>query len=409
MENKSPENSENNMDAYWEPIRKRNSDHSFPAVAAWIREIHKTVKRTRLEKRKRRRRSGWFALAILTVFFILSSTIRVNRIERAGSLVNFSIDKKEDRSFQKLSSLQQLFAFTCYEFLQPDQPAMAFFIFFIPDKEKEKLSLITKELKILNGLQKLDISAINYNIRESLFSTFWHKTLGEQQKLKGEELTRKIQATLKYKGLDFLSINIINDKDGQIAFTSTKQYPDSLIITNKGVQSNDKKRLQDDKMGKTATGIDKLQVFEWLLGSWKVKYVPQKTYHYWLRINDSLLQCLIFKYPDEGLIKIEDDGPNISTGFSIRYFKSDSIILSLRGIEWKFLSANDKEILFKNETTPKSANVKWSLADDRKTWQSAISGEQNLEVVNLIREEDTGVENIIKELIAKHPELIKKS
>src|SRR5688572_9252057 len=142
MESKMPGNIENDLDAYWDPIRKRNSDHSFPAVADWIREVYKSVGRSRLEKRKRRSRSRWFVLAILPVFFILSCTIRINRVESSGDLVNFSIDKKEDRSLQKLSSLQQLFTFTCYEFFQPDQPAMAFFIFFIPDKEQEKLSLI---------------------------------------------------------------------------------------------------------------------------------------------------------------------------------------------------------------------------------------------------------------------------
>lgn len=407
MENISSEKAENNLDASWDSIRKRNSDHSFPAVATWIREMHKSVGRSRLEKRKRRRISRGFLLAILPVFFILSCTIHVTRIEESGNLVNFSIDKKEDRSFQKLSSLQQLLTFKCYEFLKPDQPAIAFFIFFIPDKEKGKLSLITEQLKLLNGLQKLDISSINYTIRESLFSTFWHRTLqlGEQQKPKGEELTRNIQATLKDKGLGSLSISILNDKDGNIAFTSDRQDQDSLTITNK---AGEKQNIQNDKIRTVPAGVDKLQIFNWLLGSWKVKYVSQ-TYHYWQKINDSLLMCFIIKYADGGLIKFGDDGPDISVGFSIRYSNPDSVILSLRGIEWRFLSANDKEIHFKNETTPKSANVKWSLGDEKKSWQSVISGEANLEIVNLIRDENISLENIIKEFIAKHPELIKKT
>jgi hypothetical protein len=346
-----------------------------------------------------------FVLAILPVFFILSCTIRINRVEKAGSLVNFSIDKKEDGTFQKLSSLQQLFTFTCYKFLQPDQPVTAFFIFFIPDNEQKKLTLITEQLKILNGLQKLDISSINYTIRESLFSTFWHKTLqlGEQQKPKQEELTRNIQATLNDKGLGFLAIKISNAKEGNIAFTSGRQHPDTLTLTNKKSVPGENKNSRNDNVRHTPDVMDKLQIFNWLLGSWKVKYVSQ-TYHHWIRINDSLLMCFIIKYRDQ------DDEPDISVGFSIRYSKSDSSILSLRGIEWKFLSANDKEIHFKNETTPKSANVIWSLGDEMKSWQSAISGESNLEVVNLIRDENISLENIVRDFIAKHPEqLIKKT
>jgi hypothetical protein len=172
-----PDNIENDLDAYWDSIRNRNSDDSFLVAAGWIRETHKNVRRSRLEKRKQRRRSKWFVFAILPVFFILSCTIHINRVESSGNLVNFSIDKKEGSSFQKLSSLQKLFTFNCYEFLPPDQPAMAFFIFFISDKEQEKLSLITEQLKILNGLRKLDIRSINYTKRESIFSTFWQENL----------------------------------------------------------------------------------------------------------------------------------------------------------------------------------------------------------------------------------------
>src|SRR4030095_14641469 len=123
--------------------------------------------------------------------------------------------------------------------------------------------------------------------------------------------------------------------------------------------------------------------------------------------NDSLLMCFIIKYPDEGLINYGDEGPDISAGFSVRYSKSDSVTLSLRGIEWKFLSANDKEISFKNETTPKSANVKWRLGNEKKSWQSVISGEKNLEVVNLIRADNVSLESIIKEFITKHPDVVK--
>ena len=400
-----PDKIENDLDAYWDALRKRNSDVSFPAMAAWIRQLHKTVGRSRLEKGRRKRRSGSYALAMLALVLIISCTIRINRVESSGSLVNFGIDKKENGSIQKLSSLQQLFTFRCYEFLKPDQPAIAFFIFFIPDKEKEKLGLITGQLKILSGLQKLDISSITYTIRESLFASFWHKTLGKQQTPKGEELTRNIQATLKNKGLGFLSTSILNDKDGNVAFAAASHTQDSLTTTNKPVE---KQKAQNDKIVNLPPGVDKLEIFNWLFGSWKVKYVTQ-TYHYWLKINDSLLMCFIIKYQDEELIKFGDDGPDISVGFSIRHSASDSVILSLRGIEWKFLSANNREVRFKNETTPKSANVKWVLANDKKSWQSAISGESNLEVVNLVREENTDLENTVKKFIAKNPDIIKRS
>lgn len=398
MENRLFENAENNRDA-WDDIRKRKFDDSFPAVADWIRETNKSLEKSRLKKRKNRRRLTWFAIVFLPVFLIVSCTYRVNRIEELGSLVNFSIDKQENESFQKLSSLQQMFSFSYYNYSQPSEPGMASFIFFIHSKEQKKLISITQRLKSLNGLRKLEISPVNYTIRESLFLTFLHRTLklGKDQKPKGKELIRNIQATLKNKGLDFLSINITNDSNGNLEFSSTSQNSDSLIIINTDTPPSDNEKPKPNRSYNTPEGMEKLQIFNWLLGSWKVKYVPTQTYHHWLRVNDSLLICFI--------IKNYEDEPDISVGFSIRHSEADSVILSLRGIKWRFLSADDKEVNFKNEITPKSANVKWSMGDEKKSWQSVISGEKNLEIVNLIRDEDINLESIVKDFILRHPDL----
>jgi hypothetical protein len=64
---------------------------------------------------------------------------------------------------------------------------------------------------------------------------------------------------------------------------------------------------------------------------------------------------------------------------------------------------------FRNETTPKSANVKWSLGNEKKNWQSVISGESNLEIVTLVRDEKADVDKLVKEFIAKHPDVVKKN
>ena len=401
MENNFFENEQNDLDASWDDIRNKNSDNSFPAIAGWIRETHQGLKRSRLQKRRNRRRL--VLLAILPVFLIVSCTIHVDTVKQSGTLVNFSIDKQKKESFQKLSSLQRMFAFTCYEFFRPGIPNIASFIFFIPYKEQAKLFSITNGLKELKGLEKLDIVPVNYTIRESLFSTFLHQTLrvGETQKPKEKELIQNIRATLKNKELDFLSIDFLNDSDGKIVFTSDAEVPDSLVVTNTNSSPADNKKTQIDRSFIASAGVEKLQIFNWLLGSWKVKYVPAETYHHWLRVNDSLLMCFIIKY--------NDDEPEVSIGFFIRYSDSDSAILSLRGIKWRFLTANDKEVTFKNETTPKSANVKWSLGDGKKSWQSVISGEKNLEIVNLIRTDNINLENIVKEFIARHPDVTKET
>ncbi len=389
----------NDRKMYWDAIRNRKHSQSFPLMADWIRNTNKVIRAARTRKIKRRRKLAWLSISCLFIFFIVSCTYRVERVEKSGSLVNFGIDKREKRSFQRLTSLQQSLAFTPYEFLRAGDAGIAWFIFFVSDKEQEKLMSITRELRLLSGLRKLDISSVNYNIRESLFSTFLHKTLrvGKHEKLNGKDLVRNIRAVLDKKGFGFLSADALNDTDqkvsfSQILFTNTSGSDTSTVKVNTASESTG---LPTNTRPHTHKETEKLQMFNWLLGTWKVKYVPHRTYHHWLRMNDSSLACFIIKY--------EDDEPEISIGFSLKYSSADSAILSLRGIEWKFISGNNKEINFKNEITPKSANVKWRLDNEKKAWQSAISGERNLEVVNLIRNEDTNLENIVKDFITKHP------
>lgn len=401
MENESSENPKNKLDVYWDAVRNRKYDDSFPAIVNWIRETNNEIRKNRSRQRKRRQRLRWLAAAVIPLLLIVSCTYRVERVEKSGTLINFLIDERENESLQKLSSLQQVLTFKCYKFSDPDQPGRVSFISFIPGKEEQKLLSITRELKLLNGLSKLDMNSINYNIKESLFLTFFHKTLklGNHEKPKGKDLVEPIQATLNKKGLGFLSTNIVNDREVNISFTPANKglpvnhssLPESdSVIVKKSPRTGD-----SGKRGAYAHG-ENLQLFNWLLGTWKVKYVPHETYHYWMRMNDTSLICFIVTY--------QDDEPEISVGFSIKYSASDSAILSLRGIEWRFVSANDKEIIFRNEITPKSANVKWSPDDERKTWQSVIFGEKNMEVVNLVRDKNSNLENIVKDFLSKHPD-----
>ncbi|HEV8504870.1 MAG TPA: hypothetical protein VGQ53_05710 [Chitinophagaceae bacterium] len=404
-ENKFSGEAGNDPKLFWDGIRKERHDQSFPLVVEWIKGTNQVIRATRAKKKKHRRKLFWLSISFLFISFIVSCTYRVERVEKSGSLVNFGIDKADKSSFQRLSSLQRSFAFTSHEFSQPGEPAIAWFIFFIPGNEQQKLMSIMRELRSLEGLRKLDVSPVSYNIKESLFLTFLHKALklGKQEKLKGKNLAVHVQAELDKKGLGFVSTRALNDNDDNVSFTPadqslfTKKPGSDTLSVRANTSTTESTKLQT--RGTLRSPKEKLQMFNWLLGTWGVIYVPQPTYHYWKRMNDSSLMCFI--------IKFEDHEPAVSIGFSINYSVADSAILSLRGIEWKFLSANNREVNFKNETTPKSANVKWSLDNGGETWQCVIYGERNKEIVNLVRIEDARLEKIVKAFISKKSDKIK--
>jgi hypothetical protein len=400
-ENKFSDDPGNDIKVYLDTIRKQTHNHSFLQIADWIRNTNKLITEKKARRRKRLRKLSWFAISFLSICFIVSCTYRVERVETSGSLVNFVIDKHEKQSFERLFSLQKVFTFTSFEFLQPGDPGIASFILFIPDNEQNRVIPFVQELKLLSGLRKLDVSPVTYNIKESLFSTFLHKSLKVgKRKLKSDEIISHIHSALEKKGLGFLSVKVLSTKSEKVSFTRADQYLSIRdTLTSRNTPPGKSTNIQTNTERAAHANREKLQLFNWLLGTWSVKYVPRPTFHYWMRMNDTLLMCFIIKY--------EDDEPDVSIGFSINYSAADSAILSLRGIEWEFLSANNKEINFKNNVTPKSANVKWSFNDEKKTWQSVISGERNLEIVNLVRNEDANFEDIVKGFITKNPGKIK--
>ena len=80
------------------------------------------------------------------LFVIVSCTIMLDRVEKSGTLVNFSIGKTENsfsyRNFRHYNKSLHLLAMS----FKARFTRMAFFIFFIPWKEEEKLLSITTSL-----------------------------------------------------------------------------------------------------------------------------------------------------------------------------------------------------------------------------------------------------------------------
>src|SRR6476660_797526 len=100
MENESFENPTNKLDVYWDAVRNRKYNYSFPAIGDWIRETNNEIKKNRSRQRKRRQRLRWLAAAIIPVLLIVSCTYRVERVEKSGTLINFLIDEREKGSLQ---------------------------------------------------------------------------------------------------------------------------------------------------------------------------------------------------------------------------------------------------------------------------------------------------------------------
>lgn len=394
MPDKSFQDSNDELRSYWKSVKDTNFDASFSETAQWIRANAKDNRP--LRKSRKLARAKWILAALIPVLFIVSCTYQVKRVEKFADLINFSLEKHNAASLQRLASLQQQLGFKCYQLFQPELPNLASFISLV----KNDAQVIGREISGLSGVDQLTISPINYSVRESLFSTFVHTKLklGESPKPKKEEVKNAVQQELSSKGLAQLEIDILIDEQQPLVITNhsiAPTTPDSPTTIITSVDTTSVNKARPSKTITKQTRTKHLENFEWLLGSWRVLHTNVETWHYWVRMSDSVLKCYIVDKPDGKV--------NMTTGFYIKRSYTDEIELHFKREVWMFSTASGDQFLFKNGLQERRTDVTWTLKDNN-TWQSIISGEGNKEFTNLWRQHNQEVEDLVKLMMKNNPD-----
>ncbi len=76
-----------------------------------------------------------------------------------------------------------------------------------------------------------------------------------------------------------------------------------------------------------------------------------------MKVNDSSLKCYVIEIT-------EDEKTNMTVGFTIRVSKDRTMMLSLKGAQWKFITSTADEFIFYNDLE-QDPNVKWTLKDGK--------------------------------------------
>jgi hypothetical protein len=220
--------------------------------------------------------------------------------------------------------------------------------------------------------------------------------IGKAPKPKPAEVKKKVQSKLKSKGISFISIDI-SEGESQPVFSVAQPGIDTATnssVSHPVADALEKKKPAEVIIDKRIPGLEK---FNWLRGTWKVKNVQNETHHYWMKVNDSSLKCFIIEIT-------EDEKTNMTVGFTIRVSKDRTMMLSLKGAQWKFITSTADEFIFYNDLE-QDPNVKWTLKDGKNIWQSVRSGEGNAEFINLIKEENNKFEKMVKNFGKQHPDI----
>ncbi|HYF30269.1 MAG TPA: hypothetical protein VD993_04030 [Chitinophagaceae bacterium] len=382
--------SNDELNSHWKSIKDADFSASFPETAQWIRE---NAKSGRFGRNRTRSRIKWTVAAFIPLLFIISCTYKVDRLEKFGDLINFSLHKGNHTSFQQLASLQKRFGFSSYQLFQPGLPHLASFISLV----RNDAGVIEKELSAVSGVSRLKVSRINYSVRESLFSTFVHTRLkmGASPKPEKEVIKKAVQNELKTQGFAHVDIDIaIDEKEPLVVKYNLPEDTESdTAVTIIYVPDSAPRFVpRSNTMSRQAR---QLKNFEWILGTWKVLHKDVETWHHWVGMSDTVLKCYVLEKPGKQV--------NLTVGFYLKNSHTNEIELHLKSEQWTFVTRSNTPWQFSNDSEGPRSDVTWALKDNN-TWQIMFSGQGNKEFINLSRQPNQEMEDLVRSMIKNHPD-----
>lgn len=181
-------------------------------------------------------------LLLLPAFIAFSFIYKTERLQKYADLINFKIDKTDSALVSRINSLQRLLSLTFSAFSDPANPSLRSYMSIISD-EKTTLQ-INNELTAVKGIINLEVNAIQYKIKESLFSNLVSKILPQKRSRSlsdNSALEDTIRKHLQRKGLNYIDVKFTVD-NAHVVFEQvirfeppsipTLQIPDSLTFKN---------------------------------------------------------------------------------------------------------------------------------------------------------------------------------
>ena len=299
----------------------------------------------------------WGVAIAFAVLVILSLVFRIKDSATIGHIISFSIDKNNDVAIQKVNFIERQFNYT-FKKIRNVQREIASYVTFIVNPYTEALRF-ENELKQIPELKNPAIMAVKKRSSESVLSKIVHKLSNRHLDLKQtstQELNKEIMAHLKGQGIENIQIRI-DEANKKIEFIPVADSLESEEIKNAIPANVDSdKPAKDTSTIKTAAvsqpkTTDQLNVFSWILHTWRTCDSSLNSYHKWIRINDSVYRSFV--------IRLE---PSITV--TPAYFllsQQNTVILGFDQHSWSLQESSGAQFVFTRNEDQFPQKVKWEL------------------------------------------------
>ena len=299
----------------------------------------------------------WASVIAISALVICSLAFRVKDSETIGHIISFTIYKNNDAAMQKIDLIERQYNFT-FKRVKNIQREIASYIAFRMHAHTEVLRL-ENALNQIPGVKSQAITPVTKRSSESVLSKIVHKISNRHIDLKQtttEELSNEILMQLKDQGIENIQIRI-DDARKQIEFIPAPDSPGSEVIkytaptnVNRDTSTQEISNIKQADGSQPKT-VDQLNVFGWILHTWRTCDSSLNSYHKWIRINDSVYRSFV--------IRLE---PSITV--TPAYFllsRKNVVILAFDKNSWSLQESSVAQFVFTRNEGQFPQKVKWEL------------------------------------------------
>ena len=299
----------------------------------------------------------WGVALTITALVILSLAFRIKDSATIGHIISFSIDKNNESAIQKVSFIERQFNYT-FTRIKNVQREIASYVTFTAHTYNQVLRL-ENELKIIPELKNQAIIPVKKRSSESVLSKIVHKISNRHIDLKqttAQELNTEIMAQLKGQGIENIQIRV-DDANKQIEFIPVADSVESEEITNtapenprpgKPAREGSTSNTTDMAQPKT---VNQLNVFSWILHTWRTCDSSLNSYHKWIRINDSVYRSFVITL---------EPSITVTPGYFL-LSRENTVILRFDQHSWSLQESPGAQFVFTRNEDQFPQKVKWEL------------------------------------------------
>lgn len=220
----SQKSRESKLDIYFDELKSKNYDDTFPAAEAWLRTINtnlsnhknKTERKFSYMNIKKYFTANKFKLAytfLILAFVVAACNYPVTQQESAGDVLKWTVSKDNTEAIKQIENFDW---FKNGEYNVNDDNNYLSYSLVIPKENHENAAAYEKQLETI-GVTTVNLIPLNETVKRPVYSALLNDLFKidiNASNMSDTELSKEIDAQLKNAGIENATVDFEKNKDG---------------------------------------------------------------------------------------------------------------------------------------------------------------------------------------------------